>query len=182
MRKCIVCQQEYQETTKAQKYCDRTCKRAAYLKMSREQYIEHRREGEKRFAEEVRRAGEAGYGNCVIFRDDGGYNRQYLTADGAWTVNREEAARCRGTKEADDLAERSHVTFFGGVSEAEPSCDILTFRDPDAFNKWLANNWGEIDADDANETERIAQADFDSELADLVAAERLRRGKAQEKN
>lgn len=32
MRKCVVCQQKYQETPEQQKYCDRTCKSAARLK------------------------------------------------------------------------------------------------------------------------------------------------------
>jgi hypothetical protein len=152
MRKCVVCQKEYQESTEQQKYCDRLCKRAAYLKITREQYLHGRQEREKQLAEEFRRAGEAGYGNCVIIREYGGYNRQYLTTDGTWTVNRAEAARCLGSKEADDLAKRHGVGFFGGASETEPSCDILRFRFPDDYDTWLANNWSEIDADNPDLT------------------------------
>ena len=156
------------------------CKRAAYLKMTREEYLEKRHEHEKQFAQEVKKAGEAGYGNCVIFRDDGGYNRQYLTSDGTWTVDRAEAARCLGHKEADELARKHGVVFFGGTSEAEPTCDILSFRLPDDFNRWLANNRSEIDADNAEPTERFIKADLESAVPGEKARALLRAARNDE--
>jgi hypothetical protein len=180
MRKCVVCHKDYQESTETQKYCDRLCKRAAYLKITREEYLAQRQERENQFAEEVKKAGEAGYGNCVIFRDDGGYNRQYLRVDGTWTVDREEAARCLGQKEADELARKHGVVFFGGVSEAEPTCGILCFRLPDDFGKWLADNWGEIDADDPSPTERFIQADLQSAVPGEKARALLRAARKDE--
>src|SRR4051812_42443688 len=130
MRKCIVCQRDYQESTETQKYCDRLCKRAAHLNLTREEYLEQRQRRENQFAEEVKKASEAGYGNCVIFRDDGGYNRQYLASDGSWTVDRAEAARCLTQEGAHKLATKHGVDFFGGPTVSHPNCDILLFRFP----------------------------------------------------
>jgi len=177
MRKCLICEKEYQETTGEQKYCDRVCKRAAYLKMTREQYVQQRQERESGFAEELRRAGENGYGNCVIFRDDGSYNRQYLTCDGAWTVNRAEAARCLNSSEADELAKKHGVVFFGGPTDREPTCDILCFRFPDQYDRWLSANGSDIDADNPHPTERFIQADLVSALPGQKARDLLRRAR-----
>jgi len=180
MRKCVVCQKDYQESTETQKYCDSLCKRAAYLKMTRENYLEQRQESENQFYQQVKIAGESGYGTCVIFRDDGGYNRQYLTSEGIWTVNREEVARCLGHKEADELARKHGVVFFGGASEADPTCDILCFRLPKDFERWLASNCSEIDADDAGPTERLIEADLMSVLPGERARALLRAARKDE--
>lgn len=163
-----------------QKYCDRICKRAAYLKLTREDVLAIRLENEKQSREARRRAGEAGYGNCVIFRDDGGYNRQYLAADGTWTVDREEAARCLGIYEAEELAKAYGVVFFGGPSRAYPARDILYFRNPSDYSEWLADNWGEIDAVSAEATERLIQADLRSASPFENARAILRAGIAAE--
>jgi hypothetical protein len=164
MKKCVVCQKEYQESKETQKYCDPLCKRAAYLKMQREEYLERRQQREKQCAEKHKEAGEAGYGTCVIFRDDGGYNRQYLTSEGTWTVNRAEAARCLDEREADELAKKHGEVFFGGCTVRKPTCDVLYFRFPDQFVSWLAANGSEIDADDHHPTERFILANFESAL------------------
>jgi hypothetical protein len=50
MRKCVVCQREYQESTEEQKYCDRLCKTARKLKITRDVYVQQRQEREKQFA------------------------------------------------------------------------------------------------------------------------------------
>jgi hypothetical protein len=166
----------------AQKYCDRLCKRAAQLSMTREDYLEQRQERENQFAEQIKKAGAAGYGNCVIFRDDGGYNRQYLSGDGTRTVNRAGAARCLGHDEADALAKMHGVVFFGGASKAEPTCDILSFGVPDDYNQWLADNGSEIDADNAEPTERFIEADLKSAVPGDKARTLLRQRRQGESN
>jgi hypothetical protein len=173
MRKCVVCQREIQETREHEEYCSIVCEIAARLNMTREQCLGQSQEHEKQFDAEARRAGEAGYGNCVIFRDDGGYNRQYLTIHGTWTVDRAEAARCLDNKEARDLAEKHRVDIFGR-SEADPTCDILSFRFPDDYNKWLADNWSEMDADNPDPTQRFIDANLASALPHLLAKKLLR--------
>jgi len=172
MRNCVVCRNEYQESTDTQKYCDRICKRAAYLKTTREEYLDLRRKREKRFAEEVKRAGENGFGNCVIFRDDGGYNRQYLTADGAWTINRAKAARCLSSTEAEKLAERYGVVFFGSFP-GRPTCCYLSFARPDKFDRWFGSSNTKVDAKDHHPTERFIQADLESAVPGLRARQIL---------
>jgi hypothetical protein len=78
---------------------------------------------------ERREVAEAGYGNCVLFRKDSGYDRQYFTIDGAWTVNSHEAARCLDKDEAKELAKKHGV---------DPSTyDSLTFITPEDFQRWL---------------------------------------------
>jgi hypothetical protein len=123
----------------------------------------------------LRRAGEAGYGNCVIFRSDGDYNTQYLTSDGTWTVDRAEAARCLNSGEAKELANKYGVVFFGGMTG--PTCDMACFRSPDEYDRLLAANFSEIDADDNLLTERFIQANLESALPNLKVNEILRRAK-----
>jgi hypothetical protein len=176
MRKCVVCQSDYQESNQTQKYCDRLCKRAAYLKLTRVKYLEQRQERENQFTEELKKTGEAGYGTCVIFRDDGGYNRQYLTRTRTWTVNRREAARFLGVREAEQVAKKYCVVFVGGPTVSHPSCDILSFRFPDQFNRWAGEDGDAIDADDPSPTERLICADFESVVPQLKARALLREG------
>lgn len=144
--------------------------------MSREEYLQRgddlERQEDEEFAQSVRKAKEAGYGNCVIFRDDGGYNRQYLTVNGGWTVDRTQAAKCLDTDEADQLAEKYNVVFFGRGPN-DPGCDILVFRYPEAYQKWLAANGN---ADDPHPTERFMVADLKSATPYLTAKDLLRRG------
>lgn len=174
MRKCLICEKEYRETTEEQKYCDRVCKSAAHLNMTREQFVQQRQEREIRRGEEQRQAEEKGHGKYVIFRDDGGYNRTYLTSNGAWTVNRAEAARCLSLGEANELAKKHGVVFFGGPTASEPTCDLLCFTLPDQYDRWLSANGSEIDADDPYPTERFIEADFASVLPSEKAKDLLR--------
>src|SRR6266849_6873584 len=113
---------------------------------------------------------EAGYGSCVIFRDDGGYNRQYLTKDGTWTIDRYEAARCLGYNDASALARKHGVVFFGEASHRQPTCDVLSFRYPEDYDRWLSlSGTIEIDAKNGEPTERFITADLESALPHLKA-------------
>jgi hypothetical protein len=120
---------------------------------------------------------------CVVFRDDGGYNRQYLTRDGVWTANRKEAARCLGWDDADELAKTHGVVFFGGASDREPTCDMLSFRYPEDYDKWLSlSGVSKIDAKDGEPTERFISANLESALPHLKAKELLRAAKPQNRD
>ena len=184
MKTCVVCQKELPSTKPPEaKYCDRFCKRARYWGITRAEYFKRQEENKKQFAEDAKRAGEAGYGNCVIFRDDGGYNRQYLTRDGTWTVDRYEAARCLSWDDADELAKKYGVVFFGGVSDREPTCDIFSFRYPEDYDKWLSwSGVSEIDAEDGGPTERFILANLESALPHLKIEELLRAAKGQNRD
>ena len=133
-------------------------------------------------AEEARLANEAGYGNCVIFRDDGGYNRQYLTSDGGWTVNRGEAARCLNSRAADELAKRHGVAFFGGANEFMPTCDVLQFRFPEQFKRWRQKVLSEVDAKEARLTERFVRAPHHKARNLLLAARKGKSGGTSQGN
>ena len=177
MRKCVHCHSEYEESASDQKYCDVTCKRAARSGTTREKYDQKRQERERTSSEKRRMIGEQGYGNYVIFADDGGFNRQYLAADGTWTVDRAKAARCLDSSEAFDLAKSYSVTFFGGITFAEPSCDMLYFTCPNDFNNWVNDKSSGVDAANPGLTERFIQADLESAASEHYAQNMLRQAR-----
>jgi hypothetical protein len=79
------------------------------------------------------------YGNCVVFRhDDGGTmgTTTYLCADGTWTDDRNQAARCLDLKEAELLCQKHNISCFGGVHPQQACCDIMSFRFPEDYEKW----------------------------------------------
>ena len=66
------------------------------------------------------------------------------------------------------------MVVCGGSSEAEPSCDVLSLRYPDNFNRWLADTWSDIVAKNAEPTARVIEASFTSAVPEEVARDLLR--------
>src|SRR5262249_426298 len=80
------------------------------------------------------------HGTCVVFgHEDGGTmgTTTYLCADGTWTKNRSQAARCLDIKEARQLCKHYNISTGGGEHLRDACCDMLPFRRPEDYKRWV---------------------------------------------